>query len=334
MATSNSWDYSVNAGQICAAAGENLGIIQEGGTLTAGQSTTLMQRLNFIAKQFQGKADMAQGLKVHTRQRVVMFLAKGQQTYTVGPAATDSRATTLYGRTTLTAAKAAGQTVLAITANSDTTTYPGTTVGMTNADNVGVVQTDGSLQWTTIAANGSTSVTLNAALTVGAANGAYLYWYTSQAQHFPVLEYAELRNSDLIDLPMRIYTQVSDYERLTNKTAQGDPLSVLCEPLRLNTRITTDFQPLDVTKQLRLTALYPAEDYDATTDDIAFPQEWFAALEWELTKRTCVAFGKSWTNEMNLNYTSALQIARELNPENSSAYFQPGREEYGYDGRS
>jgi hypothetical protein len=58
---------------------------------------------------------------------------------------------------------------------------------------------------------------------------------------------------------------------------------------------------------------YPSEDYDATSDDIAFPQEWFAALEWELTLR-CAP------------YATATGIARELNPDNSDAHFQPGRD--------
>lgn len=333
MATSGTYTYSVTAGQIITAAFENLGVITPGISASTNDTNTALQRLNFIAKQFQGNADMAQGLKVHTRQRVTLFLAKGQQTYTIGPAATDARATTQYGRTTISAAEAAGQTTLSITATTDTTTYPGTTVTMTAADIIGIVQTDGTIFWDTISSTGAgPTVIINSGLTVGAAAGAYVYWFTSRAQRFPVLETADLRNSDSIDLPMRVYVEVSDYERLTQKQAQGDPLSILVEPLRLNTRITTDFQPQDVTKQLRLTVLYPAENYDATTDDIAFPQEWFAGLEWELTFRLCVPFGKIWTKEMDMNRTAALSISRELNPANSSAYFQPEKDYEGYRG--
>ena len=75
-----------------------------------------------------------------------------------------------------------------------------------------------------------------------------------------------------------------------------------------------------------LTVLYPAEDYDATTDDIAFPQEWFSALEWELAFRSAPAMGRPWTPEMQANYVAATGIARNLNEANSSAYFQPGAE--------
>lgn len=327
MSTSGSYDYGATALQIVTASAEDIGLVQPGVTVPTTQRTAMLQRLNFLAKQWQGKADMAQGLKLHTRQRVTVFLAKGQPTYLIGPSG--DNATTQYGRTTTTAAKAAGQTVIAITSNADATNYPGTTVTMANSDYVGVVQTDGTLFWTTINANGSSSVTLTAALTVGCASGAYVYWYTSKAQRFPVCEASVLRNSSNVDVGLPVYTDVRQYEQgISNKTQQGDPINLLIEPVRLTTRVTTDFYPQDVTKQLRLTVLYPAEDYDATTDDIAFPQEWFAALEWELAFRCAPLFGRTWTPEMALNYKQATAIARELNPENTSRHFEPNREDW------
>ena len=331
MATSGSYDYSVTAANIITAAMEDIGMLDPGQTINSNDQATCLRRLNFIAKQWQGKADMAQGLKVHTRQRVTVFLAKNQNVYLVGPAASDNNATTTYGRTTLSAAEAAGQTVLSVTATTDTTTQPGTTVTMTGSDYIGIVQTDGTLFWTTIVSTGAGTVTVTDALSVGAASGAYVYWYTSKAQRFPHCEAAVLRNSDIVDIALPRYTDVAQYEQgISNKTQTGDPINLLIEPIRLSTRVTTDFYPQDVTKQLRLTVLYPAEDYDAITDDIAFPQEWFAALEWELALRVAPAFGVTWTPAMQQNYAQATAIARELNPENSSAYFQPDREEYQY----
>lgn len=329
MATSGSYDYSVTAAQVIVAAMEDIGMLDPGQTINPNDQTTCLRRLNFIAKQWQGNADMAQGLKIHTRQRVTVFLAKGQAQYLVGPAATDNHATTQYGRTTISAVEAAGQTTLSITAITDTTTYPGTTVTMTAADKIGIVQTDGTLFWTTISSTGAgPTVIVNDALSVGAAAGAYVYWYTSRAARFVDCEASVLRNADIVDVGLPVFTDVKQYEEgISNKTQQGDPIKLLIEPLRLNTRVTTDFYPQDVTKQLRLTVMYPAEDYHATANDIAFPQEWFAALEWELALRICPTFGASWTPEMDKNYQQATAIARELNPENTSASFQPNREE-------
>lgn len=325
MATSGSFDYSVTAADIIQSALEDIGRLQPNESVTSSDSTLCLKRLNFIVKQLQGNADMAQGLKVWTRQRVKLMLAKGQQAYTIGPASTDSRASTAVGITTLSAAVAAGQTVLSITSNTDTTSYPGTTITMTASDFVGIELDDGTIQWTTISGTPAATMTVAVALTSAAAAGNYVYWFTSRAQRFPVLEYAVLRNSDSIDVTLDVYTDVQQYEALPDKTADGDPVSILVEPLRLNTRITTDFQPNDVTKQIIMTVLYPAEDYDATTNDIAFPQEWFKRLEWELALAICPAFEIKWTQEMQANYAQATAISNQVNPETTSAHFEPGR---------
>lgn len=326
MSTSNSWNYSVTAANVMQAALENLGKFEPGETITSNDSTICLQRLNFIAKQLQGNADMAQGRKVWTRQSIGLFLAKGQQSYTIGPASTDARASTAFGITTISANEASGQTVISITSNTDTTNYPGTTITMTASDIVGIELNDGTIHWTTISGTPAATMTIAVALTGAADAGKYVYWFTSRAQRFPVLEYAVLRNSDNIDVPLDIYTDVREYQALPDKTANGDPIAILFEPLRLNTRITTDYQPNDVTKQIILTVLYPAEDYDATTDDIAFPQEWFPRLEWELTLALAPIFKVTWTPEMQMNYAKAVAISSQLNPANSSVYFQPGLE--------
>lgn len=326
MATSGSWNYLVTAAQLIQVSLEDIGVVESGETLSSEDQDMALRRLNYLVKQWQGTADMAQGLKVWTRQRVTLFLAKGQQTYTIGPASTDSRATTQYGRTTISAAEAAGQTVISITSNTDTTNYPGTTVTMTASDIVGIELDDGTIQWTTISGTPSTTMTIAVALTGAAAAGNYVYWFTSRAQRFPDCEFAVLRNENITDTPLTILTEVAEYESLTDKNSDGDPWGILIEPLYLNTRITLTSQPQDVTKQIRLTVIYPAEDYDATTNDIAYPQEWFAALEWELAKRCAPAFRVPWTKDMEANWMAATAIARELNPQNSTAYFQPGAE--------
>jgi hypothetical protein len=324
VSTSGSYNYSATASDIMLAAMEDIGKLPAGGTISTADSASILKRLNYIVKQWQGNADMAQGLKLHTRQRVTVFLAKGQSQYLIGPS--DSHATTQYGRTTLSAAASANATTISITSNTDTTTYPGTTVTMTAGDYIGIQLSDGTLFWTTISGTPSTTATLVSGITASAIQGAYVYWYTNKAQRFPVCEIAVLRNAQTVDVELPMFKEVAQFERISNKTQQGDPINLLIEPLRTQTRVTTDFLPQDVTKQIRMTVLYPAEDYDLTTDDIAFPQEWFAALEWELALRICPMFNSVWTPEMDKNYQQATSIARELNPKNTVAYFQPNRD--------
>jgi len=325
VSTSGSWDYSATASTIVQAALEDLGVVNSGGTPQTTDFALALTRLNLIAKQWQGKTDMAQGLKIWTRQRVSLFLTSGQVRYLIGPATTDDRASAATVVTLTSASRAASATALSVAL----------VTGVTNRDAVGIVLSDGTLGWTTLSSGaGTTSWTL-AANSLGASGvNAVVYTYTSKAQRFVDIEYAVLRDNSQtgqpIDLPIRIYTDVQEYERLPQKFAAGDPLAILVEPQRLNTAITCNFSPPNLYKNLRLTVIYPAEDYDSATgaDDISFPQEWFAALEWELALRCAPMFGSTWTKEHDRNYVGATAIARELNPQNTSAYFQPNAESY------
>lgn len=326
MATSGSYDYSLTAAQLINATMENIGVLAAGETLSSEDQTFALVRLNLLVKQLQGRIDMAPGLKIFSRQRVTLFLASGQQQYTVGPASGDSRATTQFGRTTIDVAEASGQTILSVAATTDTTTYPGTTVTMTASDIIGVELDDGTIHWSTISSvSAGDTVTIAVAITAAAAVGNYVWWFTSRAQRFVECESAVLRDENRNDTTLNVYREVGEYEQgVADKYADGDPTSILIEPLRLNTRITLDSQPTDITKQIHLTVLYPAEDYDATTNDIAFPQEYFDFLAWELGFRCAPAFGRPWTPEMEACRKEATTFAKNLNPEVSDAYFRSG----------
>ena len=325
MATSGSFNYSLTAAGIIEMALENLGIVNAGGTVSSNDSTLMLRRLNVIAKQFQGTADGMAGMKVWTRERVTLFLAAGQQRYLIGPASTDARATTSYGRTTISADEASGQSDISITSNEDTTTVPGTTITMTSGDFVAIELNNGVLHWSTISGTPTTVMTIVSGISAAASAGRYVYWFTNRAQKFPVIEAAYLRDSNRNDMEIAVYRDFRAYDLgVVDKYADGTPTAILVEPLRITTRVTLNSQPTDITDQIVMVVLYPAEDYDATTDDIAFPQEWLRPLAWQLSFEAAPAFSRQWTPEMEKNRTESLQIARNINPETSDLYFQPG----------
>jgi hypothetical protein len=322
MATSGSWNFQMTAAQVIQSAYEDLGFIVPGGTLTSADITMALSRLNQLVKQWQGTADRFPGLKVWTRQRLTVFPVSGQARYLVGPASGDDRATASAVVTTLGAAKAANATSITVAS----------TTGMTAADQIGFVLAAGTIGWTTITSVDSGTGLTVPANTLGAANsGAVVYTYTSKAQRFPSLETASLRDwsspSQPIDIPVAVYTDVQQYEAVTQKLAPGDPLSILIEPQRLNTAVTCNFAAVNMYKTLRLVAVYPSEDYDdaAGADDIAYPQEWYAALSWELAFRLAPSCG-NWTQIMEANRQNALGAAVGLNPQNTSSHFEPGKE--------
>lgn len=323
MATSGSWDYNLTAATLIAAAFEDLQVVIPGGTVASADSALALVRLNLIAKQY-GILSSGLNMQPIQRQRVTLMLAKGQQTYTIGPAATDSRASISVGRTTISADEAAAQTVISITSNTDTTSYPGTTITMASGDFVGIELNDGTIQWTTISGSPAATMTIAVALTSAASAGNKVFWFTSRAQRIPTVESIVLRDENLRDVDLPAYEDVRQYELgVADKNADGRPTVVLVENLRLNTRLTLDTQPTDVTDTLVITGLYPAEDYDATSNDIALPQEGLLALTWALAKLCAPAMTVVWTPLMESNYTTAMTNYRNLNPETSVLYFQP-----------
>lgn len=328
MATSGSWNFSVTAANVITSACENLGVVQPGGTVPTATSTMALARLNYITKQHQGTANGAPGIKPYLRQRVFLFPALGQQEYLIGPAATDARASTSFGRTTIDAAEASGQTVISVAATSDTTTFPGTTKTMTAADIIGIEMDDGTIHWSTVSSiSAGDTVTIGDATSDTAAVGNYVYWFTARAQRFTNIDSATLRDENYNDTGLLIYVDRREYDLgVADKFANGDPSCILVEPLTLNTRVTFDAQWNDANKFVVLNVLYPTEDYDATTNDIAYPQEAYRFLVWELAFEMAPVFGGSiWTSAHEKNRQEARAMFFNLNPENSVLYFQPNR---------
>lgn len=323
MPTSGSWNYSVTALQIVTSAAEDIGVIANGQTLDPNDLTTMLRTLNLLVKQWQGTSDKFPGLKVWTRQRLVLFPVYNQARYLVGPAATDDRASVNSLSTLTTANKAANATALVVSS----------TAGMTAADIIGIVLDDGTIGWTTISTvTNATDLVLPVNTVGAAASGRVVYTFTSKAQRFVEIESALLRdNSALgqpIDLSLDIYTDVQQYESLVQKNAPGDPTAVLVEYQRLNTAVTCNFAAANVYKSLRLTVIYPSEDYDDATgaDDIAYPQEYYAALEWELARRSAPKFGRTWTPDLQQHWTISVQEGINFNPVDTHLSFEPGRD--------
>lgn len=326
MATSGSWDYSLTAAQLITAAFEDLGVIIPGGTVASADSALALIRLNLIAKQY-GIQSSGMNLQPIQRQRVTLLLAKGQQTYTIGPASTDSRASTAVGRTTISADEAAAQTVISITSNTDTTSYPGSTITMTASDFVGIELNDGTIHWTTISGTPAATMTIAVQLPSAAAAGNYVWWFTSRAQRLISVEAASLRDENFNDTSLDVYQTLQAYALgNSSKFADSDPTCILVEPLRINTKITLDAQPTDVTKTIALVGLYQQEDYDATANDVAFPQEAFRFLEWELAFALSPGYRgpNQWGTDMEKLRLEARQTFMNMNPETCDLYFQSG----------
>ena len=314
MATSGSVDFSVNRDQIIRAAMEAARAIGAGESISAEDQSLCELQLNLLVKQWQGDNDFAPGMKVWSRKRATLFLQKDTHQYSLGPSG--DHWTSSYVRTTLSADESAASTAIDVTS----------TTGMTVGDYIGIVLDDDTIHWSTISAIPST-VTIAAGLASGASSGNYVYTYTTKARRPISLVTLARRSvdssSETQDSPMYML-DLHQYEAITNKTSQGTPTGAYYEATLTDGTLYLDREPANVDSQLRIVYLSPIEDFDSTTDTPDYPQEYYSALVYELAIRICVPFQLPITPELKMVRDDAMAIARNLYPENTTAYFQPG----------
>ena len=315
MATSNSFDYSVTFTDVLTETLEQIGVIDNGATIDAADVTSCRRTFNMMVKQWSGNFDFAPGLKAFSRKHCFLFLQKAQGVYTLGPSG--DNATLTYNTTTMRVAGISTATILEV----------GSTSGMTAADKIGIELDSGSIYWTTISSitDGDTLVIPAPGLSGASAIGRRIFAYTTKLMRPLYFEAMVIRDTDGNDSPVYPFTTYN-YENISVKTTEGTPTYYKYDNTLTDGTLYIDVTPDDVTKVLHGTFFVPAEDYDTSTDDIAFPQEWFLPLALGLAKLVDPKYGNQWNNSLEANYQSALAIARTSYAETTDLYFQPGLE--------
>jgi hypothetical protein len=342
MALSNSYSFSVTATDIVREAMLNIGAIGEAEVPTAQEFTDCLRKLNMMIKQWMGKQDFAPGLKMWTRQRGDLFLSSSKGQYLLGPTGDNwaggvtSSATANFQTSQLTAAVLTGGSTITV----GTTNIANFTVG----DFVVIQLSSGDTFSTSVGTinPGAGTFTLGNANTMpsGASGGAYCWNYTVKGQRPLALLTGLLRDSVNNDIPMNVMT-LQDYEYLPTKTqAQylADPTAWYYESQigsGLNTPVITGPGVLyldiggaqDVTKHLHFVYLRPIMDLVNSGDNPEYPQQWYRALCWGLSREICAMFDAGWTKDMDDNLDESLMMARQADAEVSSFYFEAYSEE-------
>jgi hypothetical protein len=319
MATTGTYTFNTTLYQLVYHAMLNMGKLGEGEGPTAQEITDSTFKLNALIKQWQGTADMAPGLKMWTRRQGHLFMSTLTGQYQVG-FTSSSNWTNSYTSSLLSANSNSGTNT--ITVNSSTGFVNGAQIGI---QMVGTYQ-NGNLFWTTI--NGTpvgNVITLTNNLPANCLVGGIVYTYSTKAQLIVVPETCVLRDMNNEDVPINFFT-VQDYQFFPSKTDPNyisDPVSVYVER---NVNFTTLYFDVagasDVSKHIVIEYQEPIQDITNPNDNPEFPQEWIRALEWGLTKEICPMFQSQWTPAMQSNYTEALSIARNVDPNRTSMYFQ------------
>jgi len=130
--------------------------------------------------------------------------------------------------------------------------------------------------------------------------------------------------------PMNVISR-EEYRMLSDPSAEGVPLS-----LYYDTQLTLGEMNIWPVPNATDAAEYtlniswkkPADDADATTDDLEFPAQWYLALGWGLAKQLMVGYDLPKERKYDIKSLSkeALKDAEASDKgDNTSIYFQPNK---------
>jgi hypothetical protein len=318
MATSGVYTFSVNSTDIIREAMLNIGKLGEAENPTSQEFTDCLRKLNMLAKQWMAKQDFAPGLKMWKRRHGDLFLSTTTGKYNLGFTGDHWTNTSFLAFTTATAL--AGATSISVP-----------NANITVGDQVGIVLDSGVLYWTTVSTKVSTTgITIPVSgLPTQASSGSEVFNYTTQAQRPEIIETVVLRDSTYSDIPMKAIT-LQDYDMLSYKVqpgAQSDPTYYYYEAQLTNGVLYLDVPgAADTSKHLHISYMEPVQDFVNTTDTPDYPQRWYMALTWGLTKQIAPMFNLPFSKDMQDNLNDALAIAREPDSDVNNIYFVPGND--------
>lgn len=308
MTTSGSVDFTETRNQIITDALITCGAIDASGAAAAEDVSFAARRLNAMVKTWQ-----AQGTRLWTRREAYLFTAKSQARYKIGPNSTEHTAElddAVF--TTLSADAASGAASISVTS----------TTGMTVADNIGVVLDDGTIDWDTISAIPG-AVTLTGTLSGAASSGNEVFAYTTKINRPLRIEDAQRRDSSGNETPI-IAISHAEYQQIPNKTITGKTNEFYYQPTTPDGFLSIWPEP-ETSDSIRLTCLFPIEDFDATSNTPDLPQEWIDCLMWNLAARLCPSYGTPALDRQSIILEAGrlYDVMSGWDREMESTYFEP-----------
>lgn len=306
MATSGSVDFSVTRNNIIYEALELIGVYDPGETPTPTDIVSCARTLNMMIKAWQ-----AENIGLWLNKELVLFQSYQGYSYDIGPSGDQCCLVSDYVKTEISTAAASGAASIEV----DSIT------GLTNADIIGIELDDKTLQWTTISgAPLGTTVTLSDVLTDAAAIDNHVYSYTTIANRPLDIIEARIRYPSGTENPITIISRI-EYMELSDKTTAGIANSIFFDPQRTDVNIKIWPACNDVQYVIPFTGKMPVEDFDASTDNPDFPQEWFMALAYNLATMIAPKFGKKNVSDISNLALYYKMNASTFDEEHTSVFF-------------
>lgn len=323
MAIASTYNFSTSRDELIKAALRKLGVLAEGQVPTPQQYTDGSEVLNMMVKAWQ-----AEGMPLWARTFIYLLPVTGTNTYEVSPTASATyHAVRSFSTNTVGADLAISGT--ALTLSDSVTTVSG--------DYVGLEQDDGTMHWTTTttAATG-TAKTLVTGPTVAVSEGARVYIHSATAFAQKPLQlmnaWSVNMNSNDQQIPINVLA-LADVENVMNTYTKNIPINIAYIPSQ-NSPLSAGTSTFYIWPRfytgdyyLKLDCQYPFADFDSSTDEPDFPQEFYEAIVYGLAIRLAPEFGYPIEDRMILKNEAEKikENAFDSNQEMTSMNIQPAR---------
>lgn len=282
MATSNSFNFSVNRDVLIKDALIDIGAIAQEDTPSSPIIEHAARQLNLMLKAWQSK-----GLRMWKSRNATLLLQKDTQSYSIGFTGDHFFLDSELVETEMRVAAIATDTIMEV----DSTT------GMAASDNIGVELDDGSMHFTTISSvTDSNTLVLASAIPAGDAVAIdnNIYTYTTKAQRPLQIIEARIRDDTNFDRPVKIISR-EEYLQYSDKATSGSIVSIYYDPQLTNGTLYVYAPESETVNTLKMVVQYPFEDMDATANDFDFPQEWLMAVKCNLSLVLAPSYGVQGT---------------------------------------
>lgn len=286
MTTSGTNTFSQNRNEIINRALSILGVKTRGRSLTSEEVNDASDALNLFVKGLKANGDYLWKYAEGT-----LFLTVGQAKYTLD--GTTAHATESFSETTTSAAAISGATTIVVTSAT------GFVVGY----NIGIVQDDNTIKWTTISTIASTTITLAAALTGAVASGNTVFVYQTKINRPEVISSCRRRDASSNDVMLSDLAR-SDYFNLSNKTTQGKPTQFYYDKQLTFGDLYLYNTPDLVTDTIKFTFQKMFFDFTLGTETADFPIEWIETLAFGLADRLTYDYGTEVTKAERIKRTA------------------------------
>lgn len=311
MALSSSADLTFTGADVIKGALRALGILESGETPTSDEVADGLEALNLLCKQYMSPNNfMSPGLKLWKRKHLTLALSStNEYTLKLRKIAFTSGGTYVLAVGDTITGGTGGAT--AVVMNIELTS--GTFAGEDAAGTIFVESQVGTFE----------SETLN----VG--DNSNVATITADTETYgPITEFLEVvrRDSDGFDSPMREMT-LPEWMALSDKDTSGTPNRFYSERRIDEVKFYLNCTPSDTTDTVFMVVLLPFEDFDASTDTVDTPVEWYRALKFNLALEIAPEFNVEPSNILVERAVQSLLSAQTFAPENTVMYFEPDRDD-------